>query len=353
MGIDPATNQPRRAFYGGFAGARSANAECFDAPHDPAARALLRPALASARAEKAESQTRSRYAESLGLGVTSNKNDKNDKNEALHAWWRANALQSTTRAFDAPVAAAAARVPGAAADAEAKRRGFVDAARGTRLYYGDLLSDEGARRVDAMLRDAPPEEAVEVFETLRAVHAGTATHRCRTQSATAADFRQGFVPTEADARRRAETARRAKRARAPPEDPAVTRARVKRKAEMIVEEANGMVESRNRRELLSLKAPTLGVSRDPTSVGVAKISCTDGALACFGNDFESAEVPRFASSYAEKQCAFMSEIVAQTRAGGASREARGEGDDALRRGAGRAPKVSRRDDGNRRRDPAI
>ena len=313
MGIDPATNQPRRAFYGGFAGARSANAECFDAPHDPAARALLRPALASARAEKAESQTRSRYAESLGLGVTSK---KNDKNEALHAWWRANALQSTTRAFDAPVAAAAARVPGAAADAEAKRRGFVDAARGTRLYYGDLLSDEGARRVDAMLRDAPPEEAVQVFETLRAVHAGTATHRCRTQSATAADFRQGFVPTEADARRRAETARRAKRARAPPEDPAVTRARVKRKAEMIVEEANGVIESRNRRELLSLKAPTLGVSRDPTSVGVAKISCTDGALACFGNDFESAEVPRFASSYAEKQCAFMSEIVAQTRAGG-------------------------------------
>ena len=39
MGIDPATNQPNRAFYGGFAGARSANAECFDAPHDPAARA--------------------------------------------------------------------------------------------------------------------------------------------------------------------------------------------------------------------------------------------------------------------------------------------------------------------------
>jgi hypothetical protein len=38
-------------------------------------------------------------------------------------------------------------------------------------------------------------------------------------------------------------------------------------------------------------------------------------LACFGNDFESAEVPRFASSYAEKQCSHMSEIVAQTRAG--------------------------------------
>ena len=314
MGIDPATNQPNRAFYGGFAGARSANAECFDAPHDPAARATLRPALASARAEKAESQTRSRYAESLGLGV-GGKADA--KNEALHKWWQTNALQSTTRAFDAPVAAAAARVPGAAADAEAKRRGFVDAARATRLYYGDLFSDEGARRVDARLRDAPPDEAVEVFETLRAVHAGTASQRRRTQSATAADFRQGFVPTEADTRRRGETARRAKRARAPPEDPAVTRARVKRKAEMIVEETNGLVESRDRIEKQRLKNSrrTLGVSRDPTSVGVAKISCTDGALACFGNDFESAEVPRFASSYAEKQCAHMSEIVAQTRAG--------------------------------------
>ena len=92
---------------------------------------------------------------------------------------------------------------------------------------------------------------------------------------------------------------------------------MKRKAEMIVEETNGLVESRDRIEKQRLKNSrrTLGVSRDPTSVGVAKISCTDGALACFGNDFESAEVPRFASSYAEKQCAHMSEIVAQTRAG--------------------------------------
>jgi hypothetical protein len=39
-------------------------------------------------------------------------------------------------------------------------------------------------------------------------------------------------------------------------------------------------------------------------------------LDSFGNDFESLEVPRFASSYAEKQCAHMPEIVAQTRAGG-------------------------------------
>ena len=105
MGIDPATNQPNRAFYGGFAGARSAAAECFDAPHDPPL--ALRCARRSRRRarKKAESQTRSRYAESLGLGV-GGKADA--KNEALHKWWQTNALQSTTRAFDAPVAAAAA-----------------------------------------------------------------------------------------------------------------------------------------------------------------------------------------------------------------------------------------------------
>ena len=314
MGIDPATNKPRRAFYGGFAGARSANAECFDAPHDPAARRLLRPALAAARAKKAESQTRSRYAESLSCGLDT------IASKERSAWWKENALRTTLQTFDAPVNAAAAKVPGAAADAETKRRGFVDAARGTRLYYGDLFSDEGARNVDARLRDSTPEEAVRVIQNLRAVHAGTATHRLRTSSATATDFRQGFVPTEADARRRAETARRAKRARAPPEDPAAVEARVKRKAEMMISEASDAMESQKRRDAAAarVKNATVGVSCDPANAkgGKGKISCTDGALDSFGNDFESLEVPRFASSYAEKQCAHMPEIVAQTRAGG-------------------------------------
>lgn len=313
MGIDPATNKPRRAFYGGFAGARSANAECFDAPHDPAARRLLRPALAAARAEKAESQTRSRYAESLSCGLDTR------FSKQLSAWWNENALRTTTQSFDAPVAAAAAKVPGAAADVETKRRGFVDAARGTRLYYGDLFSDEGTRRVDASLRDSTPEEAVRVIQTMRAVHAGTATHRLRTVSATATDFRQGFVPTEADARRRAETARRAKRARAPPEDPAAVDARVKRKAEMMRSDMSDAMESKKRRDEASSRAKnaTVGVRCDPENAKTRKkISCTDGAMDGFGNDFESAEVPRFASSYAEKQCAHMPEIVAQTRAGG-------------------------------------
>jgi hypothetical protein len=245
---------------------------------------------------------------------------RHDASKERSAWWKENALRTTLQTFDAPVNAAAAKVPGAAADAETKRRGFVDAARGTRLYYGDLFSDEGARRVDSKLRDSTPEEAVRVIQNLRAVHAGTATHRLRTSSATATDFRQGFVPTEADARRRAETARRAKRARAPPEDPAAVEARVKRKAEMMISEASDAMESQKRRDAAAarVKNATVGVSCDPANAkgGKGKISCTDGALDSFGNDFESLEVPRFASSYAEKQCAHMPEIVAQTRAGG-------------------------------------
>ena len=317
-GVDPTTNAPPRltaAFCGGFAGARSANAEGFDAPHDPAARALLRPAFAAARAAKAESQTRSRYAESLSCG------DGSASASELRAWWRANALQTTKRAFDAPVAAAAAEVPGAAADLESRRRGFADAARGTRLYYGDLFSDEGAAAVDARLRDAEPEEAVQIIEAMRAVHAGTATHRRRTRTTTATDFRQGFVPTEADARRRAETARRARRARAPPEAPAAVEARVKRKADLLRSEASDRAAAKARGDAASAATGrrTVGVNCDPARAAGGGGERTAGAkrrAESFGNDFESAVVPRFRSSYAEKQCAHMPEIVAQTRAGG-------------------------------------
>ena len=184
MGIDPATNQPNRAFYGGFAGARSANAECFDAPHDPAARATLRPALASAA--KRRRPDRSRYASPWLRGRRKSRRQKRSVTQMV-ANERASIDDAGVRR---PVAAAAA-APRAPPPTRRAGGALVATPARRRLYYGDLFSDEGARRVDARLRDAPPEEAVEVFETLRAAHAGTASERRRTQSATAADFRQG------------------------------------------------------------------------------------------------------------------------------------------------------------------
>ena len=310
MGVDLTTGKPNTAMYGGLAGFRSANTETYGAAHDPKSRELLKPALAIANPKPAESQTRSRYAESL-------------RGDAAHeTWWRVNCLRSTKVVFDEPVALAAAQRPGAADDLATGRRNFVAAALGNRLYYGDLLDETGVANLDKALRTLPVEQADQMITTLRELHAGTAEARRRTKSASAAAYNQGYVPTVRDTARRAETAGRITRQKGGVgENAEVVQARAKRKLAMAQAETLAVTEAKQslaRRKRDGKAAFAIGVSCDPGKKRKTR-GPTYGELKSLGGETESAEVPRFASSYQTKQCAYISEIVAQNRAGGGHR----------------------------------
>ena len=310
MGVDLTTGKPNTAMYGGLAGFRSANTETYGAAHDPKSRELLKPALAIANPKPAESQTRSRYAESL-------------RGDAAHeTWWRVNCLRSTKVVFDEPVALAAAQRPGAADDLATGRRNFVAAALGNRLYYGDLLDETGVANLDKALRTLPVEQADQMITTLRELHAGTAEARRRTKSASAAAYNQGYVPTVRDTARRAETAGRITRQKGGVgENAEVVQARAKRKLAMAHAETLAVTEAKQslaRRKRDGKAAFAVGVSCDPGKKRKTR-GPTYGELKSLGGETESAEVPRFASSYQTKQCAYISEIVAQNRAGGGHR----------------------------------
>ena len=134
--------------------------DAYDAAHDPVNAAVLAPAIANARPEKTRSQTYSAYAESL----------KGSASDRRH--WAARCLRTTKMAADAPVAAAAASVPGIAEDTAKQREVFMRTVVGSRLYYGDVLNPEGIAAVEAKLARATPEEAEETLGAFRDVHAG-------------------------------------------------------------------------------------------------------------------------------------------------------------------------------------
>lgn len=306
MGVDPVTKKPRTAMYGGLKGFRSTNTEAYDAAHDPGNRELLKPALAIANPKPAESQTRSRHAEIL------------HGDEQHRDWWRVNCLQSTRQFYDKPVEAAASKRPGAAEEEKTKRENFVASAVGSRLYYGDLLDDDGVRKVDKTLAELPVEQADAMIATLRDLHAGTATARQRTKSTAATHFNQGYVPTAFDTRRRLETAKRSRQQKGGTgESSEVTQARLKRKLERARTEAEDITAAKRKEEIrrdVGRAGLHAGVNCDLTKRRKL-IGPTDGSIK-MGSDFESVSVPRFASSYHEKQCGHMPEIVSQNRQGG-------------------------------------
>jgi len=320
LGVDPRTGAPNRVEYGGVGGLRSSNADAYDAAHDPANAAVLAPAIANARPSKVRSQTHSVYAETI----------RGSKEDRAH--WARHNLRSTKQTADAPVARAAASVPGIAEDKAKQRANFMSAVVGSKLYYGDMLNDAGAAEVEAKLRDATPEEADEILSAFREMHAGTSLLRQRSTSTARAHFRQGYNPTALDRARRKEVNERVKALVTRPESDAAKAARetnkAKARAARAATKARLAASAMRRAEEAEAREKTRGVCCDP-----AKKVPGGGhpqPTIKFGWDFKSSQPP--VSSYQERECANVPAVVAAAKARG-----RGEGDPVKREPAVTAP----------------
>ena len=70
-----------------------------------------------------------------------------------------------------------AAVSGVGEDKARQRDNFHKNVVGTRLYYGDMLGEEAAQKMDDRLAAADTEEKEEILAAFRDLHAGTAHHR--------------------------------------------------------------------------------------------------------------------------------------------------------------------------------
>ena len=304
MGVDPATGETERISYGGLAGVKTSAQDAYDAAHDPENAAILAPAIANARSETTRSQTHSAYAESL----------KGSASDRRH--WAERCLATTKMVADAPVAAAAASVPGIAEDKANQRAVFMRTVVGSRLYYGDLLNPEGIAAVEAKFARATPEEAEETLVAFRDVHAGTSLHRQLSTSTARAHFRQGYNPTEQDRRRRREVAENARRLGTRPESDAAIQKREARKAEIRAREA---AETRRLKEArraaaeeAAKRAAVQGVCCDPAKRVKSKLQEPQIQL---GVAYKSAQPE--GSTYRILQCGNAARVEALAKTGGA------------------------------------
>ena len=304
MGVDPATGDATRVSYGGFAGVKTSAQDAYDAAHDPVNAAVLAPAIANARPEKTRSQTYSAYAESL-------KGSDSDRRR-----WAARCLRTTKMAADAPVAAAAASVPGIAEDTAKQREVFMRTVVGSRLYYGDVLNPEGIAAVEAKLARATPEEAEETLGAFRDVHAGTAPHRQSSTSTARAHFRQGYIPTEQDLGRRREVAENARRLVTRPESDAAIQKREARKAELRAREAAETTRvkeaAKRAAEEAAKRAAVQGVCCDPAKRVTSKLLEPQIQL---GVAYKSAQPE--GSTYRISQCGNAAQVEALAKTGAA------------------------------------
>lgn len=304
MGVDPATGDATRVSYGGFAGVKTSAQDAYDAAHDPVNAAVLAPAIANARPEKTRSQTYSAYAESL----------KGSASDRRH--WAARCLRTTKMAADAPVAAAAASVPGIAEDTAKQREVFMRTVVGSRLYYGDVLNPEGIAAVEAKLARATPEEAEETLGAFRDVHAGTAPHRQSSTSTARAHFRQGYIPTEQDLGRRREVAENARRLVTRPESDAAIQKREARKAELRAREAAETTRvkeaAKRAAEEAAKRAAVQGVCCDPAKRVTSKLLEPQIQL---GVAYKSAQPE--GSTYRIAQCGNAAQVEALAKTGAA------------------------------------
>ena len=306
MGVDPATGDATRVSYGGFAGVKTSAQDAYDAAHDPVNAAVLAPAIANARPEKTRSQTYSVYAESL----------KGSASDRRH--WAARCLRTTKMAADAPVAAAAASVPGIAEDTAKQREVFMRTVVGSRLYYGDVLNPEGIAAVEAKLARATPEEAEETLGAFRDVHAGTAPHRQSSTSTARAHFRQGYIPTEQDLGRRREVAENARRLVTRPESDAAIQKREARKAELRAREAAETTRvkeaAKRAAEEAAKRAAVQGVCCDPAKRVTSKLLEPQIQL---GVAYKSAQPE--GSTYRISQCGNAAQVEALAKTGARAR----------------------------------
>ena len=304
MGVDPATGDATRVSYGGFASVKTSAQDAYDAAHDPVNAAVLAPAIANARPEKTRSQTYSAYAESL----------KGSASDRRH--WAARCLRTTKMAADAPVAAAAASVPGIAEDTAKQREVFMRTVVGSRLYYGDVLNPEGIAAVEAKLARATPEEAEETLGAFRDVHAGTAPHRQSSTSTARAHFRQGYIPTEQDLGRRREVAENARRLVTRPESDAAIQKREARKAELRAREAAETTRvkeaAKRAAEEAAKRAAVQGVCCDPAKRVTSKLLEPQIQL---GVAYKSAQPE--GSTYRISQCGNAAQVEALAKTGAA------------------------------------
>ena len=131
-----------RVSYGGFSGIRTHYQETYSSMFDADNAELLAPVLAMARPDPVPNQS---FVSEWGDSIK----------PANLAAWTEECMKTSKQAFDAPVAAHAMGRAGAKEAMERQREKFVKSAVSTRLYYGDLLSEEKAAEVDAALTAGP------------------------------------------------------------------------------------------------------------------------------------------------------------------------------------------------------
>ena len=305
MGVDPLTGEPNKVNYGGFDGIQTHYQEIYNSLSDVKNAELLAPVMAMARPEPVANQTfQSAWGDSLKSGPDTLK------------MWTENCMKTSKQAFDEPVAAAAAAVSGVGEDKAHQRDNFHKNVVGSRLYYGDLLGEEAAAKMDDKLMSANSDEKEEILNAFRDLHAGTAHHRERCIPLSHTQYRMGFKPSEADAARRHEIAENRARLTGPKVPARVEEARQTRRDEMRAaakaerERLYANIEAK--KQAAAAAKAVSGVCRDPSKKEVKETFKSQ-----FKIGWTSKQTGQTAdmSSYQDLQCGNYNQILATVKAG--------------------------------------